>query len=312
MNRHMSSLTSPTRTACPNKSFSMEWSYTYLNYYQDSAQPPPDSTNSDLSEHEIRKARRGEDSPNIIRKAVRIRNIQGHESQFTLTEQGFTIGHLASRMQDWRDEAELKRVYFAEVSELLKRETGAKHVFSYEHHIRTGDLEEALEVESSGAVDINGPVRRVHIGESPASAINEYNYYLKPNDPGNEHLKDRPFGIYNVWKPLKTIRKDPLCLCDARTIKDEDLHGTKVTVPNVNEIENFSVRPPRDEGAHSFVYVRDQRPEQALVFRIYDGRIDGVVHGKRSHGVAHSSFVDPGTEKDSPRESVEVRSFCTF
>lgn len=290
----------------------MEWSDTYLNYYQDSVQPPPDSANSKLSEHEIRKARRGEDSPNIIRKPVRILNIQGRQSEFSLAEQGFTVGELASQMQNWEDEYELKTTYFHEVSKLLKRETGAKYVFSYEHHIRRGTLEEALTIESEGAVDINGPVRRVHIDESPASAIKEYNYYMKPNDLGSENLKGRPFGIYNVWKPLEIVSKDPLCLCDVRTIKDEDLHATKVTVPNVGEIENYSVREPKHDGAHSFVYVRGQLPEQALIFRIYDGRIDGIEHGKRSHGVAHSSFVDPGTERSQPRQSIEVRSFCVF
>lgn len=297
-------------TLTKTRQVTMEYSNTYLNYYQDALEPPPDSHNSALSEHEIRKARRGETSPHILRLPVRIRNIQDHLSDFSLAFQGFTIDHLASKMLDWNDEAELKSVYFPEVSELLEKETGAKYVFSYEHHVRTGNLEEALAVESSGLVDINGPVRRVHIDESPASAVNEYNYYMKPNDPGNEHLKDRPFGIYNLWKPLATIRKDPLCLCDVRTIQDEDLHATKVTVPNVGEIENFSIRPPREEGAHEFVYVRGQRPEQALVFRIYDGRVDG--QGKRSNGVAHSSFVDPGTEGEAPRRSVEVRSFCVF
>lgn len=83
-------------------------------------------------------------------------------------------------------------------------------------------------------------------------------------------------------------------------------------MPNVGEIENFSVRPPNVVGAHSFVYVREQRPDQALIFRIYDGRVDGVQQGKRSYGVAHSSFVDPGTEDEPPRQSVEVRSFCVF
>lgn len=290
----------------------MDWSDTYLNYYRDATEPPPDSINSNLSEYEIRRARRGEQSPNTIRKAVRIRNIQGQESEYNLTTQGFTIGHLDSHIQDWTNKEEFKRVYLPEVAELLKRETGAKFVFSYEHHIRTSTLEEALAQEKQPEVDVDGPVRRVHIDESPASAINEYDHYMKPNDPGSEHLKGRNFGIYNVWKPLKMIRKDPLCLCDVRTVRDEDLHATKITVPNVGEIENFSLRPPKEEGRHSFVYVREQRPEQALVFRIYDGRIDGVEGGKRSYGVPHSSFVDSGTEDEPPRQSVEIRSFCVF
>ncbi|KAK4542700.1 hypothetical protein LTR36_006272 [Oleoguttula mirabilis] len=281
----------------PSASFpDPDWSSTYLNYYQDADQPPPSTADTKLSEHELRIVRRGDDSPNIARTPVSIRNIQGREAEYNLSIHGFM----------------LKAVYFSEVSELLKRDTGAKYVFQYEHHVRTATLEDALAKDSKGAVDIDGPVRRVHIDESPASARNEYAHYIRPDDPGNEHLKGRPFGIYNVWKPLATVRRDPLCLCDARSLGDEDLQSGKVTVPNVGEIENFVIRPPIEEGRHSFVYVRHQRPEQALVFRIYDGRVDGVVGEKRSHGVAHTSFPDPGTEDEAPRQSVEVRSFCIF
>ena len=83
-------------------------------------------------------------------------------------------------------------------------------------------------------------------------------------------------------------------------------------VPNMGEIENFSLRPPRIARAHDFVYVKDQRPDQALLFRIFDSRLDLVSSTKRSHGVPHTSFVDPGTENEAPRESIEVRSFCVF
>jgi len=294
-----------------------EWSSTYVNYFKDAEHPPPDSLNSSLSEHEIRQARRSDDSPHIARTPVHIRNIRGFEAEFSLEKQGFKISHLKSSMQNWRNNDEFKQVYLPEIAELLKNELGATHVFSYEYHIRTGTLEEALKMDSQGKVDIDGPVRRVHIDESPASGRNEFNYHMQPSI--NDHLKGRQFGIYNVWKPLKTIRKDPLCLCDTRTLRDEDLQSGKVTVPKVGEIENFAIRPPTDKDRHAFVYLREQQPSEVYLFRIFDTRLDGgldgsdvVEDGKRSHGVAHTSFIDPGTECQAPRESVEVRSFCIF
>ena len=169
-----------------------------------------------------------------------------------------------------------------------------------------------MKQDSTGAVDIKGPVRRVHIDESPAAAVKEFDYYLKPHEEPNKHLQGRPFAIYNVWKPLKTVHRDPLCLCDARTTAAEDLHLTSVCVPNMGEIQNISLRVPKAGREHSFMYVKEQRPDQALIFRIFDSRIDGVVGDKKSHGVAHSSFNDPGTEHQVPRESVEVRNFCVF
>lgn len=113
-----------------------EYSFTYLNYFKDSDAAPPDQLNSALSEHELRVIRRGEESPNITRIRVQIRNIQGITDQYSIAEHGFTIGHLSSRMKNWRDDEGLKRVYFREIDELLKKETGAIWTYQYEHHVR--------------------------------------------------------------------------------------------------------------------------------------------------------------------------------
>jgi hypothetical protein len=289
-----------------------DWIHTTVNYYKDTDESIASVAIRGLTEHEIRVQRRSDESPTIAPTPVRICNIKGHESDFKLETHGFTVGHLNSCMQDWQDDLELRQVYHPEVSELLKRETGAKYVFQYEWHVRTTTLEDALKEDSTGAVDIKGPVRRVHIDESPMAANKEYNHHIKPNIPANEHLAGRAFGIYNVWKPLKKVERDPLCLCDVRTVEDRDFHLTKVCVPVMGDIENISLRAPEAGRTHDFVYVRGQTPDQALIFRIYDNRIDGVVGSKRSYGVAHTSFVEPGTETAPPRESVEVRSFCVF
>ncbi|KAK3070745.1 hypothetical protein LTR53_009915 [Teratosphaeriaceae sp. CCFEE 6253] len=285
---------------------------THLHYYKDTEPLAVAASAPELSEHEQRVLRRSDDAPNVDRVAVRIRNIKGQEADYRIDMHGFTVAHLDSRLQYFGDDGELRRVYFPEVTELLRREIGAQHVFQYEWHVRSATLENSLKQDSTGAVDIKGPVRRVHIDESPATARKEFDYYLKPHEEPNRHLRGRPFAIYNVWKPLKTVRRDPLCLCDVRTLASEDLHSTKVCVPNLGEIENISLRAPRDAGRHGFVYVREQRLDQALVFRIFDSRIDGVVGDRKSHGVAHSSFADPGTEDQAARESIEVRNFCVF
>jgi hypothetical protein len=229
-------------------------------------------------------------------------------SSFTVDEHGFTLAKLSSAMTDWSDQAAVKAVYFPEVTETLKRITGAKHVFQYEHHIRRRTLDEALQQNSTDHVDINGPVRRLHIDETLASARREFAFWNK-----DESLADRPFGIYNIWKPLKTIRKDPLCVCDARSLRDEDLRVGCVTVPGIGDIENYSIRAPAEGGRHQFWFQEGQKTDEVLVFRIVDTRYTGEVDGSRRFGVAHTSFEDPAT-KNSPeaRESVEVRSFCIF
>lgn len=93
-----------------------------------------------------------------------------------------------------------------------------------------------------------------------------------------------------------------------------------MTVLNVGEIKNFAVRPPREAGRHGFVYLRGQRPHEALAVRMSDTRVDGGVGGKGTRGVKreswHGSFEfgrPRGTEGEAqPGVSVEVRSLCVF
>ncbi|KAJ9150723.1 hypothetical protein NKR23_g3361 [Pleurostoma richardsiae] len=278
-----------------------------INYYQDPSENPD---LNGLSTHEIRIQRRREDAPDVCPLEVDIKNLRGHEADFTLSENGFQVCLLDSALTVWDDEAALKRVYFPEITELLKRTLGAKHVIQYEHHVRRKTLAEALAQNSNDAVDISGPVRRLHIDETPVSARREFAYYVK--DP---ELRSRPFGIYNVWKPLRTVRRDPLCLVDARTLAPGDFRVGRVTVPNVGEIENYSIRAPAesDRDRHRFYFVGGQTEKEALVFRIFDERHMAVEDKATKFGVAHTSFEDPATiDLPEARESIEVRSFCIF
>lgn len=302
-----------------------------LNYWKDST-PIPLSIKETLTDHQLRVTRRSEDSPNVDPRIVNIKNIRGIESAFSLSENGFEIVPLSSKMskEDWSSEEKRKEIYFAEVSSVLKKLTGAKFVHSYEHMVRRKSLTEALAIPSDGKVDIDGPVRRVHIDESPSSARREFRYYLNPSRAENEEqrreyeeLQTRPFGIYNIWKPLKTIRRDPLCFCEPRSLRVSDLRAGRVTVPNVGEIENFAIFPPKEgaEGRHQWHFLKGQRADEAIVFKIYDSRDSRGEEfeneenewGLDRFGVAHTSFVDPGTEgMVETRESCEVRSFCVF
>jgi len=69
-------------------------------------------------------------------KLVKIQNMKLSSWPFTIDEHGLTLTKLSSAMTDWRNEAAPKAVYFPEVTDVLKRITGAKHVFQYEHLIR--------------------------------------------------------------------------------------------------------------------------------------------------------------------------------
>jgi hypothetical protein len=111
-------------------------------------------------------------------------------------------------------------------------------------------------------------------------------------------LKGR-FQIINVWRPIKTILKDPLGVAEANSVPDDDLVPVKLIYPD-REGETYSVRP--NEG-HKWFYVNEQRPEEVLLIKCFDSKTDG-----RARRVPHSAFVDEERENERTRESIEVRA----
>lgn len=107
------------------------------------------------------------------------------------------------------------------------------------------------------------------------------------------------YQIINVWRPIKTIRKDPLGVADASSVPDADLLPVQLIYPD-RVGETFTVRPNE---AHRWHYLREQTPAEVLLIKCFDSKTDG-----RARRAPHSAFVDEGAEGEAPRESIEVRA----
>ena len=153
------------------------------------------------------------------------------------------------------------------------------------------------------------PARFVHIDNSPVGARTLLNDHF--GESAASIMKSR-WGIINVWRPLKTIRKDPLTLCDTRSVPDEDLVPVYAGLPKdtpfekVSVGEGFETLEIRANPDHRWYYVSAMTPDEVLVFKMYDSKKDVV--GR----VPHTSFSDPRTVDDEPRQSLEVRSFVFY
>lgn len=67
---------------------------------------------------------------------VVIHDARGNESKFSLDTTGFAFVKSPSEEKDFLNEEAIRAVYYKEVEELLKRETGAKRVHIFDHTIR--------------------------------------------------------------------------------------------------------------------------------------------------------------------------------
>ena len=130
--------------------------------------------------------------------------------RFTLDGDGFRFVDHPTKMADFFDADEIKRVYYPEMIELIKRESGATRVVVFDHTLRTAD--DATREEKK----IREAVHRAH---------NDYTEWSGPQrlreilpDEADELLKRR-FAIIQVWRPIRhPVETDPLAICDARSV----------------------------------------------------------------------------------------------
>ncbi|KAJ5155252.1 hypothetical protein N7492_008055 [Penicillium capsulatum] len=219
-----------------------------------------------------------------------IHDVSGHELDYTLDGNGFQFYYHESAEKDFLDDEKIKREYYLETEQLLKDATGGSRVFIFDHTIRRAAKDERASSQ------LRGPVQRVHIDQSYEASKNRVAYHLP--DDALELLKGR-YQIINVWRPIKTILKDPLTVADAHSVPDSDLVGVKLIYPD-REGETYAVKPDPNI---RWYYRYAQTPDLVTLIKCFDSKTDG-----RARRVPHSAFVNPETESEEGRESIEVRA----
>lgn len=215
---------------------------------------------------------------------------------FKLEKNGFVFVAHKTAMKSFFDEQELKAVYYREVEELIKRESGAARVVLFDHTLRSGDQAE----------------REARLIREPVvSAHNDYTEWSGPQrvrdllpDEADELLKKR-FAIIQVWRAInKPIESNPLAMADAHTIAFDDLLIAERRYPTrVGQTYRLAYNP-----AHRWIYFPKMTRDEALVFKVYDSSKDG-----RARFTAHTSFTDPATPPGAaPRQSIEARALAFF
>jgi len=224
-----------------------------------------------------------------------VHDISGNENKYTLDSHGFQIYKHSSVEKDFVDEEAIKNEYYPEVEQLLKDATGATRIFIFDHTIRRQPKD-----QRTPEAQLRGPVRRVHIDQSYSASVDRVRHHLP--DEADALLKRR-FQIINVWRPIKTIFKDPLAVADAHSVPETDLVGAALIYPN-RRGETYTVKPNK---AHRWYFKYGQTPEEVTLIKCYDSTDDG-----RARRVPHTAFEDPSEENNYSRESIEVRTLVFY
>ncbi|KAI1475181.1 amino acid permease-domain-containing protein [Daldinia eschscholtzii] len=226
---------------------------------------------------------------------VHITDVSGREDEFTLDKNGFQFYRHVAQEKDFLDDDHIKAVYYPETEQLLKDATGASKIFIFDHTIRRNPADER---GGAGTPSRRGPVNRVHIDQTYSAALSRVPHHL-PAEEASELLKGR-VQIINVWRPIKTVLRDPLAIAEANSVGEDELVPIPLIYPN-RKGETFAVKYA--EG-HRWYYKYALSPDEVLFIKCFDSKTDG-----RARRVPHTAFVDPAAGPDVPnRESIEVRA----
>lgn len=240
----------------------------------------------------------------MVRKPVAdIRRCRGRDRP-QLDVQGFELVHAPSAVSDFWSDDEVRRLYYAEVRELVLQVTGASRAFVFDHQCRRRESgRPPLGFGRWGDGTRPAAVGRVHNDYTDGSGAARLSTVVPD---GGAAQASTAYCIVNVWRPIiGPVADTPLALCDARTVHAGDLHACEVRYPQ----RRGEIYVLTDSPRHRWSYCSDMRPAEAWVFKQYDSRVSGV-----SRVVPHAAFDLPLADAAATplRQSIEVRCLVTF
>ena len=236
--------------------------------------------------------------PSRREDTVDLREMRIHDAwplagEASLDREGFEIHRLPSDVSDFYDDEEVERVHYPEIERLIRHATGAVRVEVFDHTRRSaGDKRPG----------VRDPVRSVHNDYTPKSGPQRVRD-LFPDEA--EELLKRRFAVINAWHSIRDrVESWPLAICDARSIRPEDLVATDLVYRDrVGEVFNLAHNPD-----HQWFYFPALEEDRTILLKCFDSKTDG-----RARFTAHTAFEDPDSPADaSPRESIELRALVFF
>jgi hypothetical protein len=233
-----------------------------------------------------------EDHEVVIRDARRI------AGELDLERNGFRLlQERPTALRAFDDPAERKAVYYPEVEALAKELLGASRVLIF------GDIPRT---DASGTPDGLLPARGAHVDYNEATVRWWTEELVGPEEAAR--LLERRFVLMNLWRPITTVEKTPLALCDASSVEQQDLNPSEIRGglynPDMPPMRGFNLAfSPR----HRWYWVPRMRPDEVLAFKLCDSDAGCL------QWTGHTAFDDPTSRPDAPpRQSLEIRTISFF
>ncbi len=216
--------------------------------------------------------------------------------------EGFELWDAPTQVTDFDDESQIAGRCYPEAVELACAVTGARWGHVFDHVVRRREPgRPALSFGRHGDGTRPSAVGRVHNDYTEMSGRRRLRLVL---DEAQAARVDR-YSIVNIWRSIKApVLDTPLAVCDARTVRADELVASEVRYPTRTGEIYLSLHAPR----HRWYYYPAMDRHEALVFKQYDALASGV-----ARFTPHAAFDHPDMPPDAPlRESIEIRCLVVY
>lgn len=213
---------------------------------------------------------------------------------YKIHEHGFQHVHSPTQIDDFENAAKIEGTYYDEVKEIVKKATGAKDVFVFDHTIRIGKTKSkrkpAHHVHNDYTVKTNHSRAEERIGKDLFAS-----------------MAGRWMIQINVWRPLVDIvHRSPLAFCNAQSIDRKDLLTAEIHFPDTDHVgEIYALRKADGQ---KWSYFSGMTHEEVVLIKGFDSLEDGA-----ARFTPHTAFEYPDQNPNiGPRSSIETRTFAFY
>ena len=260
--------------------------------------------------------------PQVLRDARRVGEYYpglSVDSPECMDRLGVSLAHLESQCTNFYDSAEVERVFYPEIEQLLLEFfPDATDALVYNHDVfdkdYQGDRTEDQDAKNPGVNasyvnlvhnDLNDNSGRVRCRELLTKNLRNFGREQHYSEAEADAKMSRRFMSLNLAKPMETVRQFPFVLCAWPSFADQPyVTNYRIYDDRVGETTRFTYRPD-----HEWYWIPRQTPTEVSMLKCYDSVTDGSV----SRWSFHSACIDPTTPLDAPcRRNVVVRSYVFF
>lgn len=229
---------------------------------------------------------------------VEIKDMRALEHAPKFDQSGFALRDWSTSAEDLRDDVQVDGIYIPELEERIANELGASEVVVFDTTRRSDGGRGAANRDGP-----RGPASRVHVDYTWASGATRARDVLGAAAFERHERHGRRIVQLNVWRPIgATVRRSPLALADASSVRPENLIATDQLFPDRRgEIYHVSFDP-----AQRWFYAPEMRSHEVLLIKGWDSLEGGV-----ARFTPHASFKLPDHDTNTNlRESIEARAIA--